>query len=273
MNLQNWRVNKIATVAMGIFFFMLIASLHAHDVMAAIKPGIKYAKGNITLEAKQATVTEVLEAIARTAGVDVYTARGFQPSGSRLTFRLSAEPLEDAVKKILHGYNYAAIYAKEGDDFRIVALKIFPDGQQGGEFVPLFSGGRMPVYEEKGRRGEIRTVIVNSGGDVITHGNLQKRGVLIPSQTEIGPLAAQAGSLQTPWFAVKVQLDQQEAEKFQELQMLQKQLDSTNDADRKKALAMVYADEISKFHTMKTANMNKVESLKRITQFRDMSGQ
>jgi len=273
MNSQKRSVNKFIAVVTGVFLTLAAVCLLVHDATAAIKPGIKYAQGNITLEAKRATVNEVLEAIARTAGIDVFVARGFQPAGDSFTFRMVNEPLEDGIKKVLRGYNYAIIYAKEGDDFRIVALKIYPEGQQGGEVVPLFSGGRAPVYEEKGRRGEIRTVMVNSGGEIITHGNLQKKGALTPSQTEIDPLAAPTGSLQSPWFAMKVQLEQQEAEKFQELQMLQKQLDSTSDADRKKALSMVYADEMSKFYTMKRANMNKVESLKRITQFRDMSGQ
>ena len=257
---------------------VLLVALVAFSVIlpanAAIRPGVKYGGGNLTLEAKNATVGEILENIARTAGVDVFIARGFQTATEKMTVSFDGEPLEDVVRQILRGYNYAAIYEKEGNDFRIAALKIYPEGQASGAVVPLFSGGRTPVYEEKTRRGETVTVLVNTGGDIVTQGNLTaRRGVLGPSQTQVSP-QAQPADLQSPWFALQLQAEQEETERFSELLMLRKQVElTTDDPKRRQALAMAYADEVAKFHAFKQANTNKVESLKRINQFQEITKQ
>ncbi|MHB8827997.1 MAG: hypothetical protein ACYC6Q_00440, partial [Syntrophales bacterium] len=79
---------------------------------AAIRPGVKYEGGNLTLDARKATVGELLEAIARTAGVDVFIAKGFQTKAEALTLQFEGEPLEDVIKRILFRYSYAAIYEK-----------------------------------------------------------------------------------------------------------------------------------------------------------------
>jgi hypothetical protein len=245
----------------------------AWPAAAVVKPGAKISGGNLTLEAKNATVGELLETLARTAGLDVFVARGFQTADGRITMQIKDMPIEEAVRSMLRGYSYAAIYVKDGDDFRIAALKIYPEGQQGAEVVPLFSGGRSPVFEEKNRRGEMVTVMVSSGGEVITHGGLERKGLLVPSQSIPNPAADPAATLNQPWFLLQAQLESQEAAKYQELMMLQKRLESAEDPDLKKSLTMIYADEVAKFHTTKRANLSKIESLKRITQFREMTGQ
>ncbi|MHB8090130.1 MAG: hypothetical protein ACYDH8_00755 [Syntrophales bacterium] len=240
---------------------------------AAIRPGAKYEGGNLTLDARKATVGELLETIARTAGVDVFIAKGFQTKAEALTLQFEGEPLEDAIKRILAGYNYAAIYEKEGNDFRIAALKIYPEGGVSGAVVPLFTGGRTPIYEEKTRRGETVTVLVNAGGEMITQGGIGKRGALVPSQSIPNPAINPAETLRKPWVALQLQLESEEMAKFSDLLLLQKRLDGAQDPELKKSLALIYADETSKFYAAKRANFNKVESLKRITQFREITGQ
>lgn len=239
---------------------------------AAVKPGAKYAEGNLSLEARNANIGEILEILARVAGIDIFVARGFQTAGKKLSVQIKDEPLEAAIKRILRGYNYAAIYTKEGNDFRIAALRLYPEGQHTGEVVPLFSGGRTPVYEEKNRRGETVTVLVNASGDVVvTLGNLMdRRGALGPSQTEVSP-QAQPADLQAPWFSLQLQLEQAEAERFNELLLLRRQVESTTDAKRREAMAMAYADEVAKFHALKNANLNKIEAMKRVNQFQDVT--
>jgi hypothetical protein len=260
-------INKIALALVILAAGLLLVG----PAVAAIQPGAKYAGGNLTLDAKNATVGELLETIARTAGVDVFVTRGFQTSGERMTLKIAGEPLEEVLKSILRGYSYAAIYVKEGDDFRIAAVKIYSEGQQGKEVVPLFSGGRTPVYEEKNRKGETVAVLVDARGDIVTRGNLTaRRGALGPSQTEVSP-QAQAGDLQAPWFAFQLQAEQDEVKRFSELLLLRKQAESTSDPKRKQALSMVYADEVAKFQAFKNANVNKVESLKRINQFQEVT--
>jgi len=240
---------------------------------AAIRPGAKYEGGNLTLDARKATVGELLETIARTASVDVFIAKGFQTKAEALTLQFEGEPLEDAIKRILAGYSYAAIYEKEGNDFRIAALKSYPEGGVSGAVVPLFTGGRTPIYEEKTRRGETVTVLVSAGGEMITQGGIGKRGALVPSQSIPNPAINPAETLQKPWVALQLQLESEEMAKFSDLLLLQKRLDGAQDPELKKSLALIYADETSKFYAAKRANFNKVESLKRITQFREITGQ
>ena len=238
---------------------------------AVVKPGAKFAGGNLTLEAKNATVGEVLETLSRTAGVDVFVTRGFQTAGERITLQIAGEPIEDAIRRILRGYNYAAIYVKEGDDFRIAALKIYPEGQQGGELVPLFAGAA--VYADSARNGETRTVFVPSSRDVTIQGQLQKRGLLVPSQMTVaqesaGPLPE---GLHTPWMAMQADLQTQESEQFQQLLYLQKQLEGAKSAEEQRIASQLYTDQVAKFQLQKRANVNKVEALKRLNGFQGMS--
>jgi hypothetical protein len=262
-------INKIALALVILAAGLLLVG----PAVAAIQPGAKYAGGNLTLDAKNATVGELLETIARTAGVDVFITRGFQTSGERMTLKIAGEPLEEVLKSILRGYSYAAIYVKEGDDFRIAAVKIYSEGQQGKEVVPLFSGGRTPVYEEKNRKGETKTVLVSSGDNVVTYGNLQKAGILIPSRMELNVPEGQPAPVNAPWFQLQAQLERQEASRYEELMVLQKRMESADNPEMKKSLSMIYADQLAKFHAMKRVNLNKVESLKRISQLREITGQ
>jgi type II secretory pathway component GspD/PulD (secretin) len=240
---------------------------------AAVKPGSTFDGEKLTLEAENATLSEILETVARTAGVDVLVARGFKDGNDRLSFQFQGQPIEEVLRRLLRGLNYAAIYTKEEDGFRIAALKIFFDGQQGAEMVPLFSGGRTAIYEEKSRRGETVTVMVSSGGEVITQGGLQKKGLLVPSQTVPNPANSSEATLNKPWFSMQSRLESEEAAQYQDLMLLQKRLESATDPELKKSLAMIYADEVARFHTTKRANTSKIESLKRIDQLGEMTGQ
>jgi hypothetical protein len=237
---------------------------------AAVRPGVRYESGNLTLEARKATVGEVLETIARTAGVDVFIAKGFETRADRLTLQIEGEPLEDALKRILVGYSYAAIYEKEGDDFRIAALKIYPEGGVSGAVVPLFSGGRTPLYEEKNRRGETVTVLVDATGGIATRNSAAARhGVVGPSSTEL-PSGASPADLSSPWFVLQLQQEQEEARRFADLLMLKKQAEIAGEPAQKQALTMAYADGVAKFQAFRKSNMNKVESLKRIGLYQEV---
>jgi len=269
METKKYIVRVVSLVALIAAAFL--AALGCAD--AAIRPGVKYEGGNLTLDARKATVGELLEAIARAAGVDVFIAKGFQTKAEALTLQIADEPLEDAIKRILFGYSYAAIYEKEGSDFRIAALKIYPEGGVSGAVVPLFTGGRTPIYEEKARRGETVTVLVNAGGEMITQGGIAKRGVLVPSHSIVNPALDPEETLRKPWVALQLQLESQEMAQFRDLLLLQKRVEGAQNPELKRSLSLIYADETSKFYAAKKANFNKIESLRRITQFREITGQ
>jgi len=265
------QAGKNSIVAASLFFCLWF--LIPIPVNGAVQDTV-ISGGNLSLEATSVTVSELLGAIARKAGIDVFIARGCQFGGERRNLKVAGEPIEDVLRSILRGYNYAAVYVKENDNFRISALKIYPEGQQGGEVVPLFSGGRPPVSEEKGGRGETVTVMVSSAGNITTQGQFGRRGLLLPSQSSASESdAEQSDALRTPWFALQAQLEAQEAAKYQELLLMQKKLESTTDPAMKQVLSATYADEMAKYQAVKKANLNKVEALKRITQFKTMTGQ
>lgn len=251
---------------------MAAALLMDGSACASVKAGAYYAGGNLTIELKNAGMAEILETIARTTGVDIYIASGFQLTGARMTLKIAAEPLEDVFRQILHGLNYAAIYVQEGDQFRIATVKIYPEGMHDKDMIPLFTGGHTPLYEEKTRRGETVTVLVNAGGDIVTRGSISARhGVLGPSETELSGAPVFRANLQSPWFAAQLQLEQEESERFAELLMRRKEIEAATDAQRKQALSIIYADEMAKFQILKKINVNKVESLKRIGQFQEVT--
>ncbi len=239
-----------------------------------VKEGASYRDGSLTMEAKNASLVDLLEAIAQTAGIDIFVGQGFHPAGGRMACNFSGEPLENVLRSLLRGFNYAAVYVKEGDDFRIASLKIYPEGQQGGAFTPLFRGAKPAVAAERMKNGQTVTVLVNSGGAIVRQGDLAARqGVLGPAETHMASAGAPEVSLREPWFALQLQTEQDEAARFADLLMLRKQAQSATDPQRKQSLAMVYADEAAKFEAFKKANQNKIESLKRISQFQEINGQ
>lgn len=265
--------DKTSHIGFAIIVVALLAFFSAGAADAGIKPGASYAGGNMTMEAKNVGLADLLQEISRTAGVDIFVTKGFQPDKERLTMKIYKEPLEDVFKSLLKGFNYAAIYAKEGDDFRISAIKIYGEGRQGGDFVPLFSGGRTAVAEEKNRSGRLVTVLVNTEGDIVRRGDMTARkGLMGPAQTEIPGSVIPAAGLQEPWFALQLQSEQDETERFADMLLLKKQVQAATDPQKKQALALVYADEASKFEQFKRANQTKIESLKRVGQFQAVNG-
>jgi hypothetical protein len=252
---------------MGLLILGLAGGGQAIAVTASAAVGMNYADGRLTMSAKQVPLTQILEDLHRLAGIDIYAARGL--STAQVSVDVRNEPLEDALKSILRGYNYAAIYVKEGEDFRITALKLFKEGEQGGEMVPLFAGSPASVYADSARNGETRTVFVSSSRDVTIQGGFQKRGLLVPSQMTVaeesaGPLPE---GLHTPWMAMQADLQTRESEQFQQLLYLQKQLEGAKSTEEKRIASQLYTDQVAKFQLQKRANVNKVEALKRLNVF------
>ena len=95
----------------------------------------------------------------------------------------------------------------------------------------------------------------------------------MPSQSVLNPAMDPSATLKTPWGALQFQLESQEAAQFSDLMLLQKRLAASQDPGLQKSLTLIFADETTKFYAAKMANINKIESLKRITQFKEITGQ
>ncbi|MEI7670594.1 MAG: STN domain-containing protein [Deltaproteobacteria bacterium] len=266
------KYSKKASDSAGLLLGMVLVGLlsfAAVSVAGTAPDGIKYRDGRLTLSVKNVPLTRVLEDLYRAAGFDVYMAKGL--ATGTVSVDVQNQPLEEALKSILRGYNYAAIYVKEGEDFRITALKLYKEGGQGGELAPLFASRPAATYSEPGRVGETRTVTVSSDGGVTVQGGFTKRGPLAPSQMIATREDATLPGLNTPWVAMQADIQTRESELFQQLLYLQKQWESAKDSEEKKMAFMKYTDQVSKFQLQQKANVNKVEALKRLGDFQGMS--
>ena len=257
------RKSKYTIIVAGFFAaFLFILTAQAGD-----RPEVSYSDGLLSVKAVNAPFLPVLESIAKAAGVEIFVSRDLKPGDISIQF--ADEPLEEALKRVLRGLSYAAVYSKERDSWRMTALKVFPEGQYSGKMASLLSqtgNSEMPMKDT-----DIKTVLFPSGDEFRTYGKLGKGGQLIPSRSVPVISNKTVADLNAPWFQLQKQLERKEAQKYEELMLFEKKLEAAQDPDRKDALAMAYADEVEKFYAMKKANLNKIEALKRIYQAREMA--
>jgi len=227
---------------------------------AQARPQLHYDQGRVSVEAFQASVTDVLEALAESAGVDIFVSEDFE--AQTISIILEEEALDDALKRILKSYNHAAIYTKKGEAWKLTAVKIYPKGRYGGEVVPLFSG--RPALAVTYDRGETKTVEVISGKEMITYGRLQDQGVLRPSKSFPNVAPDQTGTRSERLLAFQRQMENLEAGKYETLMQIKRVLEAADDPDERKALSSRFAYEVETFHAMKKDHLNKMEDLKRL---------
>lgn len=232
------------------------------------KSALTYQDGRITLKATQMPLLQVLEELSISTGVDISVSENLEPGVIDANF--IDKPLEDAFKSILKGYNYAAIYSKKGSSWQITSLKIYPGGTYTGKVVPILPETAKIKNADGGNAK--KAVMVRSGEQFVTYGNLESRGILIPSQTVPGDAFTTPESGISPVFVLQKDLERKEAARYHELMLLREKLASARDPERRLALSQVYADEANKFKEMKVSHINRIEALKRIARFREMTG-
>ncbi len=226
-------------------------------------PQVGYSKGLLTLKTYKTPLVKVLEAISKAAELDIFVAKDLIPDD--VSIQLTEVPIQDALKRILIGTNYAAIFFKEGEALKLTALKVFPEGKYDGELIPIAAASKRSAISQNA--GKTKTVLVRSGQEVAAQGTLMNSGILVPIRSK--PVF-QDGQVPT-WFVLQKQLERKEAQKYEELMHHKMKFAGTEDLDRKKALAVVYAEEVAKFYDMKKAHLNKIESLKRIQHLRELT--
>ena len=237
--------------------------LNPGSTAAGKPPDVRYANGLLSLSAENSSLLNVLRLLSETAGIEVSVSAEFIPGN--VSIRIADQPLEQALKQILKGANYAVIYLKEGDSFRITEIKVYPEGRYGGEMVPISAEKQEPSVLDG--TGEFRTVLVSSGQEVITHGSLLDPGRLAPARSTPN---FQDGRI-PGWFVLQKQPERQEALRYEELLRHKLRVGAAENPDRKEALAAIYADEVARFYEMKKAHLNKIEALKRITDHNTMT--
>ncbi len=255
-------------ITLAIVFFLCFAggSLYA----AQEKGSVRFAENRLSVAADKMPLTELLKEISESASINIYVSKDLQPVN--VTVNLSDSPLEDALKVILRGYNYAGIYQKNGESWQITAVKVYPTGQPGGTLLRLGDQGSKVISKDP--RAVTKTVIVSSGMDVITYGGIEgNEGILVPSMTVPNPSVGPTDSLNQPWFALQKQLEKKEFEEYQKLKLMHKKVAEADDPEKQETLAIMYADEARKFYDMKQSHLNKIEAMKRISESRELTGE
>jgi len=248
----------IATLCAACFLML-------NTAQAGTGADVNYSNGLLSVKAVKTPLLPVLKSIGKAAGVEILVSQDLKPGDISIEF--VDEPIESALKRVLRGLSYAAVYFKEKDSWRMTALKVFPEGQYSGKMVSILAQtgtSEMPVKDT-----EIKTVLFPSGDEFRTYGKLGKGGHLIPARSVPNTSDIAAADMNTPWFMLQKQLERKEARKYEELMLFERKVEAAQDPDRKEALAMAYADEVEKFYAMKKANLNKIEALKRIYQARE----
>ena len=237
-------------------FFFVAAGAQADSTLQ-----LTYFEGRVTLTARQAPLFGVLRALADATGIAVSATEDFVPGSVNL--ELIDEPLEEALKRILRETNYAAVYAREGETYRLAALKIYPSGRLSGELVPVAQPAGEALQPALQPFDQI--VLVRSGEEIATFRKGAGRapgdyGLLLPENFFNLKTAEYSGTLGG-------ELQMQETRAFEEIELLRNRIDETQNMDTKQALSLVLAQKLDDFDTLQRSNHNQMEALYRLDLF------
>jgi type II secretory pathway component GspD/PulD (secretin) len=250
---------KITTSVKSALYAALLGCLMLSFTLPALaaKGSVTFKDNRLSLSASNTPLTELLVEIGSAAGVDIYLSTMVRPGN--ITLRTENLSLEDSFKRLLKEYSYAAVFTGSENRWKISTIKIFPKGKYEGELVPLVAGKTDPVDTDR----TTRTVFVTEGREMPFTSGLPKRGVVAPSAA-LAALPAGSSAENAPWVILQQQFAQEQARAYQEQMLLKQQIEATTDDEKREALALMYADEVTKFQAMQAAHINQIESIKRI---------
>lgn len=262
-------LQKIKHVVVIMVCFICVCAINAGLAMASDNFQSSYANGRLTLNAVDVPILKLLKTVSKSASFDVFVSEHLK-TDKVINLQISDILLENALKRILRNFSYAAIYKKSGNSLKLTAVKIFPKGKYSDDVIPAFTQDKAVEVVENSE--ETKTVLVSSGEDVITYGGLKDGGFLVPSLTLPSSADNEFVAANSPWLGMQKQMEHEQLRKYEELMLMQRTLENADDPVRKEALALIYAEEANNFHAMKTAHLNKIEGLKRIHRSREITG-
>lgn len=253
----------------GLMTAMLLAWCLVHvgaaSPLQASLSSVRYVNDRLSLDVRQESFFSVLERVSKLTGIRFFISEEIKPA--EVNVFVNRKPLQEGLRKVLRDYNFAMIFTKSDQDWRVASVEIYPRGKQSGLLKPL---GVEPEIAAQPQGGGKR-VLVTSTKEVVTYGKLEDRGLLQPSRiTPLTPQAAQAVKDEA-WFLTGKQLEARELEAYQELLYAKKRIESVSDPDRKSALQAVYSHKLKQFYEQKKSNTNTIEAMKRIGIFQKMS--
>jgi len=214
---------------------------------------IRYSNGLLSVKAINRPLLSVLESIGKTADVEIFVSMDLKLGDISIQF--ADEPLEYALKRVLRGLSYAAVYSKDRDLWQITALKIYPKGKYEGELIPVFAGKGSSGNARK-KDEETKTVIVSSGSGQF----VGQSGLLMPK-----PYADEYKTVLMESFGKRLEIKEQKV--FTEINSLKKRITLAENAEEREALNFVLMDKLAALEKMQRLNRNKLEAFHRIELF------
>ncbi len=248
MKIISNRITAMVVLMATIFFFLVITA--PLPLASENTPEVKFQDGLLTVKAEETLLVPLLERIAGAADIVIFVSKEIETAKVSVTFE--KQLLEDGIKRILRGFNYAAVYYKVGKEFRISVLKIYPEGKETGPMLAVINKSAAAVSETKS--------LQDGSGNFLKE--TMEAHLLVPrrytSRVKDKKLLPMAGRFEASekklWDAVKT---------------LETEMDSASDSERKQAMTMALMNKLDAFETLQRSNLNKMEAFYRIRMFNE----
>jgi hypothetical protein len=258
------KTHQLLVRALPLCAMLILASV---SVWAVPTGKVHYENEKLTVQAEQTPLFSLLESIKEQTGMQVYLAEGVSPHKVSASFH--NRPLRQALMRVLGSNSYALVYSKQGQTWVPSRLEVYPPGQRSGNLKPMSGDAAASATLDQ---DQTMTVLVDSGHETITHNSgVRKSGILAPTRTEIVNQDLAENLVQQPWFALQQQAESFEARQHRELMLLEQQMNGAMDQKKKEALSTVHAHKMQEFYEQKRAHQNKVESVKRLQEFKELT--
>ena len=265
MKIISNRITAMVVLMATIFYFLVITA--PLPLAAYTTPDVEFKDGLLSVKAEKALLVPLLEKIAGAADVDIYISEALKPGQMSIDFQ--DMPVELAFKKLLIGLSYASVYLKEGMAWKLTAIKIYSEGQTDSNLVALRKS--RVLFDEVMQNAP--TVVMKDMGQMQTYGGLGREGLLIPSRTRLKKTLNfnELHASDKPWFALQLQLERDEVRAYEKLMLYQKKIEAEQNQEKRADLCTELCRRSSKIYELKSKNLNKIESLKRISQAKQLN--
>ncbi len=229
---------------------LLTGWLLASPLTAAEHFSLEFHEAGLTMEARDVPLRTVLAGLASQAHMAIYLSEKIQDTPVNIA--LQKVSVEKALATLLRNYNYVVSLKDENGRSRVTLLKIYPKGTYSGALRPLTAespaeadgppASPADVFLPGGSRGTVAPVT-----SVDVTGESDNGGQPLPAQT-----------------ALELAFRQEQQQLFAEQLRIQRQLAATTDPERRRSLTMAYAAQAEKIKQSQKAQINRIESLKRL---------
>lgn len=227
----------------------LLAVLMASALPAGAAPVVEFKDNRLTVQADNDSLLDVLSRVARKTNIVIFMSEEFKPG--KITASLNRVPLEEAFKKLLRQYNCVTIYNRQGENFVVTALKIYPEGQSSS--------------------GSMKTLITDSvteNTDISSRSDQADYTPGVPGTTLPGEYVRYALKKEKTLVQAAHGFEKKEQEASREINELREKISQTNHFENKDALTLELVNSMTRFETMQRNHTNAMESLYRAALFK-----